>query len=132
MSGVEGVAGDGHEPALALVGALHAEFFDALRAVAWYGDGDLGLLYVHSEVDAPDRRLGTAIRRRSVADGPSGSFEYAIDAYEEVVVVTLDARAVVPSAGGAAGIALSVERDGTPLPAITAAIERAVATYRRV
>ena len=127
MSGVDGAgAGDrGKGPPLALVGALHAELADALRAVAWYGGGDQGLCYAHSEVDAPDERLGEAIERRPVREE---ACEYAIDAYEEVVVVTLSAR-TIPSTSHVAGVALAVERDA-PLQAVTTAIERAVAASR--
>lgn len=137
MSGVDG-SGAGvrsrSRTAAALVRSLRAELADGLRAVAWYGDGDGGLLYVHGGVERPDR-LGAAVgrRQRTPREASIGteSFEYAIDAYEEVLVVTLSARVLVRPAGDDAGVALSVERDGTPLPALTAAIERAIATYRR-
>ena len=137
MSGVDGAGaadrpGDGR-PTLALVGALRAELADALRAVAWYGDGDRGLLYVHGDVDAPDRRLGATLRRRPVADGGGGAdgrLVYAIDAYEEVVVVALSPQAFDPPTGDVAGVALAIERDA-PLGEIIAAIERGVASYRQ-
>lgn len=128
MSGVDGAGADERGvSAPAVVAALRAELGDSLRAAAWYRDGDRGLLYVHSEVDAPDERLGAALQRRP--DGEPRTFEYAIDAYGEVVVVTLSLRAFVPPTGGVAGVALAVERDG-PLSEITAAIERAVAAAR--
>ena len=114
---------------LAMVGALHAELADALRVVSRYGDGDRSVLYASGEADAPDRRLAETIDQRSFAEG---TLEYAIDAYEEVVVVVLSPHTVssLASSGSTPGIAFAVERH-VSLREITAATERAVAASRQ-
>ena len=129
MSGVDGAGaddriGDGRSPR-PLVRALRAELSGALRAVAWYGDDERGVVYAHPGVDAPGSWLGEALDGRH-ADG--GSVEYTIDAYEDAVVVTLSPEVLPVDIAG--GVALAVERDAR-LAEITAAIERAVAACQR-